>query len=107
MGVTYRASTDIAHLPTLNNIVKSLHDLLTRRLPVQAVNLEYIDVRAESLNASVHRVEDMLPRQTDAVDEGAVVACRRRDRREVALVVDAEEALGQDDDAVAGDVVLL
>lgn len=104
---TYRAGANIAHLPALNNVVKSLHDLLAGRLPVQTVDLQHIDVRAQPLNTGIDRIEDMLPGETDAVDEGAIIAGRGRDGREVAFVVDAEEALGQDDDAVAGDVVLL
>lgn len=105
--MTYRASTDVPHLAALNHIVQSFHDLLARGLAVQTVDLQHVDVRAEPLDAGVDRVEDVLARQADAVDEVAVVAGRGRDGREVALVVNAVEALGQDDDAVAGDVVFL
>lgn len=60
--MTYRASTDIPHLAALNHIVQSLHDLLARRLAVQTVDLQHVDVRAETLDAGVDRVEDMLAR---------------------------------------------
>lgn len=49
----------------------------------------------------------MFAGKPDAVDEGAVVFRGHGNGRLSALVVDAEEAFGEDDDAVARDVVLL
>lgn len=104
---TYRTRPNVPHLPTLHHVVQRPHDLLLRRLAVQPVDLQHVDVSAQPLDASLHRVEDMLPRQSDAVDEVAVVAPARRDGRLAPLIVDAEEALAQDDHAVSRDVVLL
>jgi hypothetical protein len=70
------------------------------------MNLQDVDVRAQSLYAGIYRIEDVLAGQTDTVDQVTVVASRRRNRREIALVVHAEEALGEDDHAIARDVVL-
>lgn len=71
------------------------------------MDLQDIDVGTQPLDTGVDSVEDVLAREADAVDPGAVVGARGRDGGLVALVVDAEIALGQDDDAVAGDVVFL
>lgn len=35
---------NIPHLPALNNIVQRPHNLLARRISIQSVDLEYIDV---------------------------------------------------------------
>ena len=40
------AGTDISNPALFDDIVQSLHDLLSRRAPVQAMNLENIDVCA-------------------------------------------------------------
>jgi hypothetical protein len=57
---SHRASTNVSDPALLNNIVQSLHDLLPGCASVQAMDLEYIDVRAEPLHALLHRIEDML-----------------------------------------------
>lgn len=71
------------------------------------MDLQHIDVSAQTLDAGVDRVENVLAGQADTVDKVAIVAGRSGDGRELALVVHAEVALGQDDHAVPRDVVLL
>lgn len=71
------------------------------------MDLKDIDICAQTLDASIDGVEDMLARQSGAIDKWTVVGSRGRNGREVALVVDAEEALGENDHAVARNVVLL
>lgn len=71
------------------------------------MDLKHIDIRSQTLNTSVDSVEDVLARETDAVHKVAVVLARGRDGGKLALVVDAEEALGEDNDAIAGDGVFL
>jgi hypothetical protein len=71
------------------------------------VNLEHIDVRAETLHASVNGIEDVLARQTDTVDKVTFVTCGLPNGWELALVVDTVEALGHDNHTVAGNVELL
>jgi len=71
------------------------------------MDLEKIDIGAQSLNAVINSIDDMLAGETDTVNERAVVLAREPDWGLLALVVDAEVALGEEDDAVAGDVVLL
>jgi hypothetical protein len=70
------------------------------------VNLQHINVGSQSLDTGVHSIEDMLARQTNAVDEVAAIACRSSDRWEFAFVVNTVETLCQDHDAVTWDVVL-
>lgn len=38
--------TNIPNLPTLHNIIKSPHDLLSRSITIQSVDLKNIDMRA-------------------------------------------------------------
>lgn len=73
------------------------------------MDLQHVDVRPQAPHTGVDRVEDVLPRQPDAVDpDGPVVGGAGGDGGgAVAVLVDAQEALGQDDDALARDVVLL
>lgn len=89
---TYRTRTNIPNLPTIDNIIQRPHDLLARRLAIQAVNLQDINVGAQTLDTGVDSVEDVFARQADAVDPGAVVGARGGNGRLVALVVDAEVA---------------
>jgi hypothetical protein len=58
--VTYRASTNIADLAALDDIVQGLHDFLARSVAIQTMDLEHIDVRAETLDACVNGIEDVL-----------------------------------------------
>lgn len=69
------------------------------------MDLQHVNVRPEPGDAVLDRVEDVLPREPRAVDKRAVVLAGRRDRGLLALVVDAEEALGQQDHPVARDRV--
>lgn len=71
------------------------------------MDLQHIDVGSQTLDAGIYRIEDMLARQSHAVYKLAIISCRGSDGRELTLVVNAEETLGQDHDAVTRDVVLL
>lgn len=107
METTYWAGTKVPNLSALNNIVKRLHDLLARSLPVQSVDLQHIDICAETFDASIDCIENVLARQTGTVDKETVVGRRGGNGREISLVIDTEEAFGQDHHAAARDVVLL
>lgn len=72
------------------------------------MNLKHIDIRPQALHARINSVENMLPRQSDTVDPfGAVIRRNGRDGRVLTLLVDAEEAFREDDDAGTWDVVFL
>lgn len=58
------------------------------------MDLQYIDVCAQTFHAGIDSIEYVLARQASAVDEGAVVRGGCGDGWEFALVVDAEETLG-------------
>lgn len=92
--MTYRTSPDIPNLPTLDDVIQRPHDLLARSLAIQSMDLQYVDVRAQTGDTGIDGVEDVLPREADAVDETAVVGTRGRDRGHAAFVVDAEVAFG-------------
>ena len=70
------------------------------------MDLQYVEVSAQSAHAGVHRIENVLPGQANPVDPVAVVPACGGDRRLLASVVDSKIALGQDDYTVARDVVL-
>ena len=101
------AGADVADLAAVNDVVEGLHDFLAGGVAVQAVDLEDVDVGTQALDTGVDGVEDVLAGETDAVDEFAVVDSRGGDRGHLAFVVNTKEALGEEDNAVAGDVVFL
>lgn len=103
----HRAGANISHPTLLNDIVQSLHDFLSWRLSVQAMDLEDIDVRAQSLDALLYCIEDVLAAQTDLVHILAFVRVRSVDREPDVVFVDAKVALREDDDLAAGDIELL
>lgn len=105
--MTYRTSTKVPNFSALDNIVQCLHDLLAWRLSVQPVNLQYINVCAQTLDAGIDSVENMLSRQAGAIDPRAVISSRGGNGREVPLIIDTEEAFGQNDHAVARNIILL
>lgn len=106
-GKTYRASSNVSDLAAFNHVVESPHDFLTGGIAIQPVNLQHVDVGSQSLDTGVNGVEDVLAGQADPVDETTVVSTGSRNRREVALVIHTEVALGQDDNPVTGNRELL
>lgn len=67
------ARTNISNPALLDDIVQSLHDLLSRCASVQAMDLENVDVCAQSLHALLYGVEDVLATQADFIDRLAVI----------------------------------
>ena len=70
------------------------------------MDLQYVDIGAQSAHAGIHRIENVLPGQPNTVDPVAVIPACSGDRRLLASVVYPEIALGQNDYAVPRDVVL-
>lgn len=70
------------------------------------MDLQYINVGSQALDTGVYSIEDMLARQTNAIDKVAAITCCGSDRWEFALVVNTVETLCQDHDAITRDVVL-
>lgn len=99
--------TNIPHPALLDDIVQCLHYLLSGCVAVQTMDLQDIDVGAQSLHALLDRVEDVLAAQTDSVDHVAVVGGACGDGDGGVFFLHAKVAFGEDDDFVAGDVVLL
>lgn len=95
---TYRAGTDVPHFATFYHVVQRFHHLLSRGIPVQAMDLQDVDVCAQSLYAVVHRIEDVLPRQSDLVHQLAVVLHYGGDWWLLATGVNAKVAFGKDHD---------
>ena len=94
------AGADVAHPALLDHVVERAHDLLAVDVLVQAVDLQHVHVGAEALDARLDGVEDGLARQAGAVGHRLA---------EVVLLVlrgAGEEALGEDDELLARDLVL-
>lgn len=103
----HRTCANIPDPALLNDIVQSLHDLLSRCIAVQAVDLKHIDICAETLDALLDGIEDVLAAETNLVDHLAIVCGDRCDSECGIFLVDAEVALGEEDKLLARDVVLL
>jgi hypothetical protein len=104
---TYAASADVSDFSTLDDIVQSSHDLLPWRIPVQSVNLEHINVSAQSSNTSIDSIENMLSAQTHSVHHFAIVGGRCQNRRQGTIFRDTKVAFRKDHHLVAGNRVLL
>lgn len=99
-------STDVPDPALLNNIVECLHNLLPRRATIEAVDLQNIDVCAEALDALLDSVEDVFAAEADLVDHLAIIGGYRRNTERWILLVDAEIAFREENELVAGNVVL-
>ena len=95
---------NVAHPATLDDIVEGTHNLLLRRLVIEAVDLKDVNVRSQTLHTRLDGVDDVLARETKAVHKLAVVGGAERRR---VVIAHGEEDLGHDDDAFARNVVLL
>lgn len=104
---THRAGTNVTDLAALNNIVEGLHNLLGGHVTIHPVDLEHVNVSAETLNTTVHGLEDMLPREADLVHAGPIVTGQVGWVDGSLVLVDELETFGHDDELGAGDVILL
>ncbi len=77
--LTYRAGADVSDLAALHHVVERFHDFFSRRVSVQTVDLQDVDVRAQPLDARIYRVQDVLPRQSHLVHHLAVIGHHRGD----------------------------
>lgn len=71
------------------------------------MDLKDIDVCSKALDTLLDGVEDVLTAETDLVDHLAVVGGNRCDTEGRVLFVYTEVAFREEDELVAGDVVLL
>lgn len=69
----HRARADVPDPALLHNVVERLHDLLSRCVTVQAVDLQDVDICAEPLNALLHGIEDVLAAEPNLVDHLTVI----------------------------------
>ena len=69
----HRTRPNVPDLPALYYIVKRLHNLFFRGLAVQSVDLQHIDICAQSFHTRIDRIEDMLSAESDLVHIRAIV----------------------------------
>jgi hypothetical protein len=74
------------------------------------VDLEYVNVRSQSLDASINSIEDMLATKSNSIDHMPIIR-HSHDSIQISLrsnrLVDTKEALRKDDEVLAWNVVLL
>ena len=103
---TYRARTNVPGKAHLHDVVQSLHCLLPWDIGVHTLDLEDVDVRAQPLDARLHRIKYVFPGQPGAVHQPTVVDSGREDRKLwLPGTARGESAFGQDDDVFSGDLV--
>lgn len=103
-----RRHADVADLARLDNVVQRDHELLHARVGRVAVDLEDVDVvEAKALEALVDRVEDVLAREAVAVDIAGRDRVLDLGRVRVRVVGDDHGELGENDEVLARDRVLL
>jgi hypothetical protein len=69
----HRTCANVSHPALLNDIVERLHDFFAWCVAVQTVDLQDVDVCAQSLDTLLHSIEDVLAAQADFVHGLAVV----------------------------------
>ena len=70
---TYRACANVSDFSTFNNIVQCPHNFGPRRFPIHSVNLQDIDVGAETCHACINGIEDVLAGKPDLIDSFPLV----------------------------------
>ena len=70
------------------------------------MDLQYINIRTQPLYTPIHRIEDMLPAQSNLIHHFAVVGCHSGDAGLGARGGDAEIAFREDYDLLAGNFIL-
>lgn len=103
---TYRTSTDISCQPHFDNIVQCLHYLFSWDICIHTLDLEDIDVRAQSFDARLYRIKNVLAGQSDSIHHPAIVDCGCKDeQRGLAGRTRAKPTFGDDDDTFSRDIV--
>ena len=87
---------DVSHPSFLHHVVERSHDLFLRHGAVQAVDLQNVDVRPQTLGAGLHGVHDMFPAQADLIHHFTFVLARGSDCGLRAVVTHAEVAFRED-----------
>jgi hypothetical protein len=104
---SHRTGTNVPYPALLDDIVQRLHDLLPWCASIQAVDLEDIDVRTQSLDALLHRIKDVLATQANLVHRFAVIDHGLGDWATEVRLVDTKVAFGEEDDFLTRDIELL
>src|SRR6478735_646662 len=94
---TYRAGTNIANLSTFNYIIECFHNLLWRNITIHSVNLQNIDVGAQSFDTLIHCIKNVLSREADSVDARTIVTGESCRIYRAFFSIDELEALGHND----------
>jgi hypothetical protein len=88
----HRTRANVSHLPALYHVIQRLHDFFSWRISVQAMDLQNVNICAQSRDTRIHRIEDVLSRQALTVDHIAVIGRGLVDGTADVAFVDAEEA---------------
>ena len=95
----HRAGTDVANFSTLHDVVERLHNFLRRRLLVEPVDLQNVDVGAQTSDTSIDSIEDVLARKAvlqnmhELMSVSFAVVADLVDKVEVTRIARGNEAL--------------
>lgn len=95
---TYRACTDVSNFSTFNDIVQCPHNFGPGRLAIQSVDLQDINVCAETCHACIHGIEDVLSGQAYLIDIPSVIGALGPNPWLIATRIDTKVAFAQDND---------
>lgn len=103
--MTYRARTDVPDHPGVDHIIQRSHNLFPRRVTIQSMNLEHIDIRPQPLYTSLYSIKDMLPTQPLPIyPKPVILACSPNSRLRT-IKRNTKVAFTQDDDRRTRDIV--
>lgn len=100
----------IADLALLNQVMKGLHRFFNRRIVVEAVDLEKVDiVGIKPFQRCLYHVEDCSPGQAVLINVilGLSYGITVEEMAHVGRLADTPKALGHDDDLLPRDAIFL
>ena len=104
--MTYTTSPDVPDFATLDNIIQSSHDFLSWSITIKSMNLQDIDIRPQSCNTLVDRIQNMFSAQAHLIDHRTIISSRRSNRRLRSIFLNPEVAFAQDHNLVSWYFVL-
>lgn len=92
LSMTYTTSPNVSDFATLDNIIQSSHDFLSWSITIKSMNLQDIDIRPQSCDTLVDRIQNMFPAQAHLVDHRTIIRSRRSNRRLRSIFLNPEVA---------------
>lgn len=97
ISYTYRACANISDFSAFNNIVQRPHNFCPGRFPIQSVNLQNINIGAETCDACIHGIQDVLAGKSHLIDLFPVIGALSTNSWLIATRINTKVAFTQDD----------